>query len=263
MLNMVVISCCAQTYVNETMYTTSEITFDTNNNYTYFVLWSHSPLLFGDTLSISYGKYVKYENKAYYLFSSPESPWTDINCDVTESKINLKDSFIITFSSPFDSLITNLSMINNQFIYCITMHYKSSNNAKDTSCTYYTTSNKIELHKPFNMNLAGFKIDIVPYRIEGDIDVHYLSSNYYAVNDIESNCFFVNFPDFSYQRFYYHFVYYFPVPVIDKNSIALDGKIFQIKPKKIKHYKKIGKWYYDYFNARDPYADDIENINLN
>lgn len=262
--NMVVLFCDAQTYYNHTIYTTSQISFDSNNNFSYSVIWCHSPLLYGNTLTMSFGKYVKFKKKAYYLFSSPDSPGNDIAYSVTESKINLNGSFTIELLSPFDSLIKKVSLADNVFVYCITLYYSyshnsidsSNNNTKDTVYTYYTSLNRMEFKRPSNMNLKGFTIEIIPYRIEGNITKRYLSTGYYTVKDIYSNNFVVNLSNFTSKSFCYEFFYNEPVVILDNNSIAINREIFQIKEKRIKHYRKIGKWYYNYFNIRDPYPEN-------
>ena len=146
---------------------------------------------------VSFGRYRKYKNKAYYLFSAPQIAGSKLDIQVEENQINLKDSLKFELISPFEKNKTNNEFKRKAIFYQITVYYRvdskedltddidyndlrfvnrPSFSAKEIiwhEPTYTFWNNKFTIPKHDKFTLIGFKVKIYPTEYDR-VHYHYL-----------------------------------------------------------------------------------------
>ena len=231
---------------------------------------------------VSFGRYVKYKNKAYYLFSSPliAGPKLDVHVEenkTEENKINLKDSLKIELISPFEKNKANSGFERKSIFYQITVYYRVDSkgslidgqdyndldfvyappfSAKEIiwyEPTYTFWNHKFTIPKFENFTITGFKVKIYPTDYNR-VHYHYLWFSY-KLEDTNTNYIQINIPQFSYQYLCYETFFYKELRILNKDMVVLDNRILRKtgigKKRKLKILKD---WRYSLLNVKDPFA---------
>lgn len=239
----------------------SNITFDSEGNYVLIDRVCDLCPTYGISDTVSFGRYEKYENKLYFLFSNPSTINSIINADVCESEIELKDSALIVMKSDFSQLDKNDLFTNGTVVvYIISIWYNNSVNIDNLKINkfenphrYTTIADSLMIPKSSNIPIEKIEIEAVC-----NIGAETTLKCIYNTKKFSANMFTFYFKDFSYQRFFYRHFYGEPVIIIDNNTIDLKGLLYQKKVKKIKRFPN-GKIYYDIFNkVKDPYQKESD-----
>ena len=193
---------------------------------------------------ISYGRYVKYRNKAYYLFSDTNLLYcSDLKLNVEESFIKNKKGIAITITNPYEKAVLVDTYKRNSF-YRITVYYDGDSiRKKNINCiSYVTYSNQLEIPDSDSKNIDKIEVFIYPLII--GYGASFAKGNYILKNK-NSNILHIDIPQFTYDYLFYKRYLYDFIEIIDKNTIGFDGKIFV----KSDMYKK--KKYYIYDHPRE------------
>lgn len=234
----------------------------------------------GESDVVSFGRYVKYKDKAYYLFSSPQITKLELDVHAQENKININDSLKIELISPFEKNRGNNIFERKAVFYQVTVFYTINSNifshnipdsndlifardylprfddsivAYNPSYTFWQNKFTIPIYKDFTM--TGFKIKIYP----ADYDRasrHFLWFNY-LIKEEQSNYIQIEIPQFTYDYFCYESFYYKELKIINKNMVALDKIILRKKDANKKQRRKtVINWQYNAHNVEDPYKEE-------
>jgi alpha-acetolactate decarboxylase len=87
---------------------------------------------FGDD-TVSYGKYTKYKNKSYYLYSSPDILSSNLNIIVKEEKhIQQDNTFTIILQSPFNEQKKQyFNWLDKAYYYIVDFQFEENKMSKD------------------------------------------------------------------------------------------------------------------------------------
>jgi hypothetical protein len=155
--------------------------------------------------TVSYGKYVKYKNKAFYLYSSPDLMSNHLKVMGTDTFIhNMKDTITITISSPYNTRLLYKKM-SCSYLYIVRMRYKQDKITclsdivlSSSICSF---SNIIKIENREQLPIESIIIQIYPYLSPYSIGlkppvVYYLYAEY-QVQAISANCFDIYLPQLT------------------------------------------------------------------
>ncbi len=240
----------------------AKISFDSAGNYVLYDGVCDLCLTYGRSDTISFGKYVKYKNRLYFLFSDPSVTGNRIHAEVFESETPLKDSALIIMNSPFAKLNKEeLFSDGTVVVYVITIWYDNSINMDNYgTCklknpqSFSTLADSIVIPKPSDIPIKKIMIEAICNRSDSKKTLWYM----YETKDFSSSSFVFDLKDFIYERFFYRSYFMEPIIIIDNNTIDFDRQIFQIKEKRIRRFPR-GKRYYNVFNkVENPYENESE-----
>jgi hypothetical protein len=156
--------------------------------------------------TMSYGKYVKYKNKAFYLYSSPDLMSNDLKVMGTETFTpNMKDTITITISSPYNTRLLYKEM-SCSYLYIVRIRYKTDNitclNDIILSSPVSSFSNIIKIENRKQLPIESIIIQIYPYLSPYSIGLYkdpvvYNLYAEYQVQAISANCFDIYLPQLT------------------------------------------------------------------
>jgi hypothetical protein len=207
--------------------------------------------------TVSWGKYVKYKNKAFYLYSSPELMSNELNVIGTESFMNsMKDSIIIILSSPFteQSRLFPKKKIN-YYLYVIRLRYKIENikSLNDIVLTppISSFSDTIKIGNINYHQIESIILQIYPYIPPYSLGIYRepVSSLYaeYYIQNTSSNCFNLHLPKLTTYYCFYDRFDAMELKRIDACTLLINNRMFLVKencnPKWYIHkrFMRIGK----------------------
>ena len=213
---------------------------------------------FGRNDTVSFGKYVKYKNEKYFLFSDPIATGNHVYADVEENIRVPKDSLLIVLKGlAFEQTNDVLFSEDNTIVYIINIWYAGEEgdfSEKFIHQKIVMQTDSIVVPKQSTHAIEMIRIDIACHCLNAQRPLQYV----YKTKHLESNSFVFSFKDVSYNRFFYRSFFAEPVLIIDDNTIDFDRMLFQKEEKRIRRYPK-GKKYYDVFcKVKDPYHNDNE-----
>lgn len=209
-----------------------------------------SDILLPNIPVLSYGKYVRYEKYAYYLFSDTiydskhksamrltgtERHYSTPNCiiDIVDT-VNENDYYFI------DDYLTGASVVTRFHYYNIRVYYDKfallyyrkkhptfnsheKGILQDGPLDFYieitTHDNKIEFINPLPLPIGRISIKIMGAPLDFFWE--------YVVQDTSANNFVITIPKNVYDHLYFQEFYREVVSIVDKNSIVFCGQIWE------------------------------------
>ena len=236
---------------------------------------------YGDDNLMSYGKYVKYKNKAYYLFSDTNFTYSsDLLLNVVEKKIENSSVVNIIINSPYENSKSQMiEFQQDDFFYFLKIIYdkgdiKNSDITKNSSfetkflekngfysSIYISDENVFSI--PIDTFLTIQKIEIYIYPLENFVEAPFAKGEYKIINK-ESNYFQIEIPQFTYGYLFYKRYFLKMVEIIDHKTIGFDNLIYTredlYNAKKYSdwHLPPVPNWRYRIGDIFNPYWTDEE-----
>ena len=200
----------------------------------------------------SFGKFIRYKNKAYYLFA--ESPHSSEGIFVSEQIHQTTDTISIIVQSPIEQRIKENSALRDMIFYQIRLEYdidtiKKYNQLNANSwiidifrryySPYYTFwSNNIKIPKLINLPVKAIIIKIYPTENADNITCPYVEYEHVLYNQNATD-FEVTLPNLLYQNFCFEDFFYKEVLILNKTTIEIDN--FFLYKKSYPH-KTVRNW---------------------
>lgn len=207
---------------------------------------------FGDNI-ITYGKYVKYKNKSFYLYSHPEimSSQLDVIANF-EAKDN--DSILtIILSSPLSKQKEEYSILEKSYFYTVSFSYVEDKENLQTLPLIFFSDTILIKNFP-NKPIEKIGIRIYPYQpmVLRSPFYDYLSLTY-SLKDIHSNYLSLYVPKLTACYMYYKRFYGQEIEILDSCTVSIDKNTLLSKCKGKKFNKE---WQFIIFQRKNPYGTD-------
>lgn len=204
--------------------------------------------------TITYGKYVRYENKSLYLYSHPEimSPQLDVIANF-EERSNQDSILTIILSSPFSKQKRkHPELLEKAYFYLVDILHAGAKKSQFFSQISFSDTILIK-HLP-EETIEKISINIYPYQSIGLHPPHYshLSLNY-TLRDIHSNYVSLYVPKFTAYYMYYHRFYGKEVKIMDTCTISIEKSSILSRCKGKKFDKE---WQFILYQLKNPYKID-------
>lgn len=267
------------------VYENMEASIILNHDGTFVYIVNHCDICpsFGESDTVSYGRYVK-RKKSYYLFSSPEIWGAKMETFADEKMIETSDSLTIELFSPFEMETLNNPNLRTTVFYQIEIYYDADsvrklignqdsvllsrfkiyfddlNSHRCHSLPQTIWYNKLTIYKPANFPVSHIEIKIYPtvnYRVN-----RFFLWSMYSLKNPYSNHLQIHIPHFTYQYFCYEYFHYKEVEIISSKVVGMDGCLFwesdSFKKLKTSHRKRHVNWRYRLWEINHPYEEDEE-----